>query len=185
MVTLDRAWCVLCALTARKPAHGHGHGHGHGQKAEKNDFWCKLRHKGGCCCFGWAVYAPWVCYMGIWALYNPKTPNCALTCQADLAADLQLPSFTTSKSCSWMVDVHVHTLIHIQGRMRLRCSLHTHTQPPVHGTLRPVRIFPFCFVCLLLLKNGSWLLIKNMRNNEGSTEKCPWFDFDIALGFCA
>jgi hypothetical protein len=33
MVTLDRAWCVLCALTARKPAHGHGHGPG--QKAEK------------------------------------------------------------------------------------------------------------------------------------------------------
>ena len=33
MVTLDRAWCILCALTARKPAHGHGHGHG--QKAEK------------------------------------------------------------------------------------------------------------------------------------------------------
>ena len=33
MVTLDRAWCVSYALTARKPAHGHGHGHG--QKAEK------------------------------------------------------------------------------------------------------------------------------------------------------
>ena len=85
MATLALAWCVLCALTARKPAHGHGHGHG--QKAEKNEFWRKLRHKGGCCCFGWAVYAPWVCYMDIWALCNPKPPKCALTCQADLAAD--------------------------------------------------------------------------------------------------
>ena len=56
MVTLDRAWCVLCALTARKPAHGHGHGHG---QKRKKEFWRKLRHNGGCCCFGWAVYAPW------------------------------------------------------------------------------------------------------------------------------
>jgi hypothetical protein len=28
MATLALAWCVLCALTAHKPAHGHGHGHG-------------------------------------------------------------------------------------------------------------------------------------------------------------
>ena len=87
MVTLDRAWCVLCALTARKPAHGHGHGHG--QKAGKNEFWRKLRHKSDCCCFGWAVYAPWACYMNLRALYNPKPPKCALTCLGDLAADQQ------------------------------------------------------------------------------------------------
>ena len=42
---------------------GDGHGHGHDQKTEKNDFWRKLRHKGDYCCFGWAVYAPWACYM--------------------------------------------------------------------------------------------------------------------------
>ena len=34
--TVHGAWCVLCALTARKPAHGHGHGHG--KKAEKMNF---------------------------------------------------------------------------------------------------------------------------------------------------
>ena len=85
MVTLDRAWCILCALTARKPAHGHGHGHD--QKAGENEFWRKLRHKSDCCCFGWAVYAPWACYMNLRALYNPKRPKSALTCQADLAAD--------------------------------------------------------------------------------------------------
>jgi hypothetical protein len=41
---------------------------------QKNEFWRELRHKGGCCCFGWSVYAPWAFYMGIWALYNPKLP---------------------------------------------------------------------------------------------------------------
>jgi hypothetical protein len=41
---------------------------------QKNEFWRELRHKGGCCCFGWAMYAPWAFYMGIWALYNPKLP---------------------------------------------------------------------------------------------------------------
>ena len=60
------------------------------KKQGENNFWRKLRHKGGCCCFGWAVYAPWVCYMDIWALYNPNTPKCALTCQADLVADPQI-----------------------------------------------------------------------------------------------
>ena len=85
MVTLDRAWCVLCALTARKPAHGHGHGHG--QKAEKNEFWRKLRHKSDCCCFGWAVYAPWACYMNLRTLYVSKLAKCPLTCLADLAGD--------------------------------------------------------------------------------------------------
>ena len=87
MVTLDRAWCVLCALTARKPAHGHGHGHGHGQKAEKNELWRKLRHKSDCCCVGWAVYAPWACYMNLRTLYLSKLAKCPLTCLADLAGD--------------------------------------------------------------------------------------------------
>jgi hypothetical protein len=41
---------------------------------QENNFWRELRHKGGCCCFGWAMYAPWAFYMGIWALYNPKLP---------------------------------------------------------------------------------------------------------------
>ena len=85
MATLALAWCVLCALTARKPAHGHGHGHG--QKAGKNEFWRKLRHKSDCCCFGWAVYAPWACYMNLRALYVSKLAKCPLTCLADLAGD--------------------------------------------------------------------------------------------------
>jgi hypothetical protein len=59
-------------------------------KKQKNNFWRKLRHKSDCCCFGWAVYAPWACYMDIRALYTTKPPKCALTCMGnlDLAADL-------------------------------------------------------------------------------------------------
>jgi hypothetical protein len=30
MLSLDRAWRVLCALAAHKPAHGHGPYHAHG-----------------------------------------------------------------------------------------------------------------------------------------------------------
>jgi hypothetical protein len=106
MVTLDRAWCVLCALTARKPAHDHGHGHG--QKAEKNEFWRKLRHKSDCCCFGWAVYAPWACYVNLRALYVSKLAKCPLTCLADLAGDLPFASrknasFETSYSNSRVI----------------------------------------------------------------------------------
>ena len=85
MATLALAWCVSCALTAHKPTHGHGHDHG--GKAEKNKFWRELRHKGGCCCFGWSVYSPWAFYMGIWALYNPKLPIWPLIGLPDLAGD--------------------------------------------------------------------------------------------------
>ena len=80
-----RFMLLLCALTARKPAHGHGHGHG--QKAEKNEFWRKQRHKGDCYCFGWAVYAPWACYMHLRTLYVSKLAKCPLICLADLAGD--------------------------------------------------------------------------------------------------
>ena len=73
----------LCALAAHKPAHGHDHG----QKAEKNEFWRKLRHKSDCCCFGWAVYATWACYMNLRALYVFKLAKFPLTCLADLAGD--------------------------------------------------------------------------------------------------
>jgi hypothetical protein len=85
MVTLalDGAFYVL---TAHKPAHGHGHDHDHGGKVEKNNFWRKLRHKGGCC-FGWAVYAPWACYMAQWTLCVSKVAKCPLVCLDDLAGD--------------------------------------------------------------------------------------------------
>jgi hypothetical protein len=33
------------------------------------------------------VYAPWVCYMGIWALYKPKLPKWPLIGMPDLAGD--------------------------------------------------------------------------------------------------
>jgi hypothetical protein len=85
MATLALAWYVSPALTAHKPAHDHGHGHG--GKAEKNKFWRELRHKGGCCCFGWSVYASWAFYMRIWALYNPKLPIWPLIGLPDLAGD--------------------------------------------------------------------------------------------------
>ena len=57
------------------------------KKQEKNKFWRKQRHKGDCCCFGWAVYAPWACYMDIRTLYTTKPPKRALACLVDLAAD--------------------------------------------------------------------------------------------------
>jgi hypothetical protein len=90
MATLALAWRVLCALTAYKPAHSHGHGHG--GKVEKNDFLRELRHKGGCCCFEWAVYAPWACYAAICALplVSPQPHFAkmrAYLCLGDLLAD--------------------------------------------------------------------------------------------------
>jgi hypothetical protein len=85
MVTLVLAWCVLCALTAHKSAHGHGHGHS--GKVENDEFWRELSYKGGCCCFGWAIYALWACYMDIRALYNPKPPKWPLIGLPGLAGD--------------------------------------------------------------------------------------------------
>ena len=111
MVTLDRAWCVLCALKARKPAHGHGHGHG--QKAGENEFWRKLRHKRDCCCFEWAVYAPWACYMNLRALYVPKLAKCPLTCPADLAGDLS--NVTIGHSTLSMSITAGHSYVLCQG----------------------------------------------------------------------
>jgi hypothetical protein len=57
---------------------------------QENEFWRELRHKGGCCCFGWAMYTPCAFYMGIWALYNPKLPIWPLIGlpDLDLAGDL-------------------------------------------------------------------------------------------------
>ena len=51
----------------------------------KNGCWRELRHKGGYCCFGWAPYAPWECYMGLWILCVSKLAKCPLICMADLA----------------------------------------------------------------------------------------------------
>ena len=74
---------VYGALTADKSAHGHG------GKAEKNGFWRELRHKACYCCFGWAVYAPLACLMGLWMLCLSKLAKCPLICLADLAGDLK------------------------------------------------------------------------------------------------
>ena len=57
------------------------------RKQEKNKFWRELRHKGGCCCFGWAVYAPWACNMNLRALYAFKLAKCPLTCPGNFAGD--------------------------------------------------------------------------------------------------
>ena len=88
MVNFYIAYC----LTAHKhkPARGYGHGHGHMAMAgkQKNEYWHEPRHKGGCCCFEWAVYAPWACYMPLRALYNPKPPTWPLVGFPDLAGDI-------------------------------------------------------------------------------------------------
>ena len=73
----------LCALAAHKPAHM---AMAMARKQE-NGFWRELRHESGWCCFGWAVYAPWAFYMGIWELYNPKLPIWPLIGLPDLAGD--------------------------------------------------------------------------------------------------
>jgi hypothetical protein len=46
---------------------------------QKNEFWRELRHKGGCCSFGWAMYAPWAFYMlyGQMGIIQPQTANMA------------------------------------------------------------------------------------------------------------
>jgi hypothetical protein len=62
----------------------------------------RSRRKSGCCCLGlgWAVYAPWACYMILLAgtlsalssysliNINSKLAKCPLICLADLAGDL-------------------------------------------------------------------------------------------------
>jgi hypothetical protein len=79
MSSLDRAWCVLCAL----PVHKFAHGHDYGGKVEKI-IRRELRYNGGCCCFRWDVYAPWMCYLALWALYTPKLPLWPLITLPDL-----------------------------------------------------------------------------------------------------
>ena len=71
------------------------------KKQEKNEFWRKQRHKGDCCCFGWAVYAPWACYMNLRTLYVSKLAKCPLICLADLAGD---PAFCLMCGSSFLAD---------------------------------------------------------------------------------
>jgi hypothetical protein len=63
-------------------AHGNGHGHvrvyarlRHIRRIIKNEFWRKLGNKSDCGCFGWALYAPWACYMNLRTLYVSKLAN--------------------------------------------------------------------------------------------------------------
>jgi hypothetical protein len=86
MATPALAGCDLRAFTAEKPAHGHGHGHGR-KSEKKKGFWRELRHGDFSCCVGWAVYAPWACYMGLWILCVSSLAKCPLICLADLAGD--------------------------------------------------------------------------------------------------
>ena len=39
-------------------------------------------------CFGWAVYAPWGCFMVIWTLCSSIQVKCRLTARVDPAGDL-------------------------------------------------------------------------------------------------
>jgi hypothetical protein len=54
---------------------------------QKNGFWREPRHKGGYCCFEWAVCALWACYMSLRALYNPKPPIWPLIGLPELAGE--------------------------------------------------------------------------------------------------
>ena len=59
-------------------------------KQKQNEFWCELRHKGGCCWLGWAMYSPWACYMNLRTLYVSKQlAKCPLICLGDLVGDLE------------------------------------------------------------------------------------------------
>ena len=99
-------------LAAPKPAHGHGHGCGW---IVENVCWCEreLRRKGGCCCFGWALY-PWPCYLNQWALCISKLVGCPLICLADLAGDprhLHLHAACSACTCQlwwWAVNLQHH-----------------------------------------------------------------------------
>jgi hypothetical protein len=53
-----------------------------GKQKKKMIFWRELRHTGGCCCFRWAVYALWACFMILRALYVSKLAKCHLICMA-------------------------------------------------------------------------------------------------------
>ena len=123
MATLHRAWCVLCTLTARKSAHGYGHGHG--QKAGKNAFLDELRHKGGCCCFGWAVYVPWACYMNLRVLCVSKKAQCPLIGMGNLAGDQRFMSLNFNwqnillSASAWVISRVVGVTRNENGERRL------------------------------------------------------------------
>ena len=77
---------------------------------QKNEFWRELRHKSGCCCFGWAVYAPWACYMNLRTLYVSKLAKCPLICLGDLVGDRGLSYMRTrpGKALGLLATVQVH-----------------------------------------------------------------------------
>jgi hypothetical protein len=76
---------------------------------QKNEIWRELRHKGGCCCFGWAVYAPWACYMNLRALYVSKLEKCPLICPDDLVGD-QTQNPEASVICYFLFTTPTSTL---------------------------------------------------------------------------
>ena len=55
-----------------------------------NGSWRELRHKSAFCCFGWALYVPWACYMNLRTLHVhvSKLAKYPRICLADLAGDL-------------------------------------------------------------------------------------------------
>jgi hypothetical protein len=125
MATLALGSCMarfMCPNRAFKTTNDHGDGHGRKVKKKKLR---ELRHKGGCYCLGWAVDASWVCYMGIWTLYNPTPPTCALTCMwGDLAAD---PDPRNSQQ--------LHPVKIQDTRARLLFSRHKHKHKHKHNQM--------------------------------------------------
>jgi hypothetical protein len=56
-------------------------------KKQKMNFGANEGTRAAVVVFGWAVYAPWACYMNLRALYVSKLAKCPLTCPGDLVGD--------------------------------------------------------------------------------------------------
>ena len=150
MLSLDRAWRVLCALTAHKPAHGHGHCHAHLDP----DFF-----------FATEVTPGPLLSVQYTHIKRPPNSRCAIcsgfedttkmrahsrgTCQADLAADRRkeqrteltkwnsLTEDTPRDAVTNALRLHLHNFAY--KTFKIKC--HDHAFRPVHQ--RPPLAFQF------------------------------------------
>jgi hypothetical protein len=97
---------------------------------------------------GWLLWF-WVggvCPMGVlygllWALYNPKPPKCALTCQADLAADT--PTAQQLRGMPHFHEIQItHTLLFPDSAQRHALCIHY----PLEGTKYQISKYRFVVI---------------------------------------